>query len=433
MAEKKKILEAGTTVAKLELSTDKPTASAMQKLIAAATDPKDDCTKLSALASAISASRCGTKVNKLSHCDDHSHTGCDCSGDSPDGSDFKADIIILIDTSGSMGGAAKNVSDAAAAAIAAAKTQCPGDIRVAYMGVEGTWPSTNFSTDYLVYLKALLTPDPTFSTNLPTTQYGAEEGANAIEDLSKYYDWRPDACRAIFYISDEELDSFAPVGDTANEALAVNNAIAAANANKVSVFAHHLTYQNRGPTVLQNYKDLCNKTGGNAYFSAAPSTSEYTRILTEAICGACGVKKCEAVELPDIKPCVSISWGDSKCDCFESDDLEIVCLTICNCYSNVTFANLQAAAIFITDFAGNMVDLLPDGTPSIQITPLGPICFGDLKPCKDDKATCISREFVIRSRGAKSGPYRIQVAGLCYDVVTHYQTAECFKLEVCKD
>jgi hypothetical protein len=409
-------------------------ATSMSALLVSANSAKDDCEGLNALASSIVADRCEKKFNTLPHCEEHDHKGCDCSGGGGSGSGgFKADVIILIDTSGSMGGVAKQVSDAAVTAIATAKAKCPGDVKVTFMGVEGTWPATNFATDYLVYLKTLHNPDPVFSTDTPNTQYGQEEGANAIEDLSKYYDWRPGACRAIFYVSDEELDSISPLGDVANEALAVSKAVTAANANKVSVFAHHLTYQNRGPSVIQNYKDLCNGTGGIAYFSSAPSVAEYEKILTEAICSACGIYKCEEAELPSIKPCVSIRWGDSKCDCFESDDLETVCVTICNCYSNITFANLQAAAIFVTDMAGNLVDSLPDGTPSIQITPLGPICFGDLKPCKDDKPTCVSREFVIRSRGAKSGTYRIQIAGLCYDVVSHFKMDECFKLEVCKD
>ncbi|MEI9853026.1 MAG: hypothetical protein WDN24_21695 [Sphingomonas sp.] len=58
----------------------------------------------------------------------------------------------------------------------------------------------------------------------------------------------------------------APPGDTANEALAVSKAVAAANGNGVTVFAHHLTYQNRGPAVIANYNDLCNQTGGRALF-----------------------------------------------------------------------------------------------------------------------------------------------------------------------
>src|SRR5205814_9210632 len=55
--------------------------------------------------------------------------------------------------------------------------------------------------------------------------------------------------------------------------------------------------------------------------------------------------KCSAVELPPIKPCISVAWGDSKCDCLETDDVEIVCVTVCNCYSNVYFNDLSIGHI----------------------------------------------------------------------------------------
>jgi hypothetical protein len=393
-----------------------------------------DCDAIIARNNTLIARRCAGKANALPHAGEHVHSGCKCSGGGGDDSTlFLADLIVLIDTSGSMSGAAAQVSAAAEAAVKAAKANCNVDLRIAYMGVEGTWPGTAFTTDYLVYLKTLLNPDPVFSTDTPATQYGQEEGANAIEDLSKYYDWRPDACRAIFYISDEELDSISPLGDVANEALAVSQAVAAANANKVTVFAHHLTYQNRGPAVIQNYKDLCNLTGGKVYFSAAASEAEYKTILAEAICGSCGLPRCEAVTVPKLEPCISINWGDSKCDCFETDDTEVICVTVCNCYSNISFGNFRIASLSVTLPGGGAVPLLPDGTPSVQIVPTGPVCYGDIPPCRDDKAGCISREFVVRTRGAKGGKYEVQLTGICYDVCFHYNNRDSFVLTLCSD
>src|SRR5882757_4316891 len=74
-------------------------------------------------------------------------------------------------------------------------------------------------------------------------------------------------------------------------------------------------------------------------------------------CGgaAGGDGKCEEIKYPDISPCVSISWGDSDCDCLETDDVEILCITICNCYSNVTFENLVVGTIVVTDSTGKPV------------------------------------------------------------------------------
>jgi hypothetical protein len=373
--------------------------------------------------------RCGDKKNHLEHCDETEEAGCACGGSTGSGLAAMVDLIVLIDTSGSMGGSANAVSDAASAAIAQAKETCPTDLKVTYLGVDGTWTGTLFTTSHRTYLASA---PPPLSTDNPVGGYDPEEGANAIEDLSKYTPWRKGACRAIFYISDEELDSISPLGDVANEAAATNAAIVAANSNKVTIFAHHLTYQNRGPAVIGNYNNLCNSTGGKAFFSATASKNEYVKLLSEVICSACG-NKCKEAEIPDLKPCISIAWGESKCDCLETDDVEVLCITVCNCYSNIVFSDLSITYVFVTDASGNPVPTLPDGTPSVQIIPIGPFCFGDIPPCKDGKPGCVSRELVILTRGAKGGSYKIIVGGICYSVTNHYGFGECFLLDLCQD
>lgn len=157
----------------------------------------------------------------------------------------------------------------------------------------------------------------------------------------------------------------------------------------------------------------------------------------ERDCGCGGVtggkECCKEVKYPDIAPCVSIAWADSDCDCIETDDVEILCVTLCNCYSNVTFENVIVGTILVTDAAGRPVPNLPDGTPSIQAIPIGPICFGNIGPCKDEKATCVSREFVLRTRGAKGGAYQVHVRPICFKVCFHHQTEECFTIPICQD
>jgi hypothetical protein len=391
-----------------------------------------DCEKLIALANGLLAKRCAGKVNILPHAGEHVHTGCKCSGGGGDeAKPFLADLIVLIDTSGSMAGAAGAISAAAEAAVKAAQDHCKVDLRIAFMGVEGTWPGTVFATDYLVYLKGLPGPDPAFSTDNPPGMLGSEEGANAIEDLSKYYDWRPDACRAIFYISDEKLDSIS--SNEAGSKDAVDKAVSSAIANDVTVFAHFVNHQPEPAWVQPQYQDLCSLTGGELFVSPTPSKAEYEKILADAICGSCGKPRCQAVEAPKLEPCISVSWGDSRCDCFETDDVETVCVTVCNCYSNITFSNFRIAAAIVTGAGGAAMPLLPDGTPSVQMIPLGPVCFGDIPPCRDDKAGCISREYVIRTRGAKGGKYDIRLLGICYDVNFHYVSQDSFALTLCQD
>lgn len=143
---------------------------------------------------------------------------------------------------------------------------------------------------------------------------------------------------------------------------------------------------------------------------------------------------CVAVRLPDIKPCISVAWGDSQCDCMETDDVEILCVTVCNCYSNVTFSNLTIGQIRVTDMAGNPVPTLPDGTPSVQVVPSGPICFGDIAPCKGkNQPGCVSRELVLYTRGAIGKDYRLSFDGVCFTVSHQFQSEQCFIMKLCQD
>lgn len=143
---------------------------------------------------------------------------------------------------------------------------------------------------------------------------------------------------------------------------------------------------------------------------------------------------CSEIKFPDVHPCISVAWGDSPCDCLETDDVEVACITVCNCYSSVTFNDLSIGQISVTDLAGNPVPNLPDGTPSIQIIPSGPICFGDILPCQDrDHPSCVSRELVIYTRGAIGQKYRLVFNGICFSVCHQFQSEQCFIMELCRD
>jgi hypothetical protein len=138
--------------------------------------------------------------------------------------------------------------------------------------------------------------------------------------------------------------------------------------------------------------------------------------------------RCEPLEIPRIAPQTYIGWGDSRCDCIEGDDTEVMKLTICNPYRNLTLSNLVVHQLVVVDAAGNPVPNLPDGSSSIQLVPVGPYCFDDIVPC-----TCVTREFVLRLRGAPGGSYRILVRGICFDACFHGDEEDCFIFDVCKD
>jgi hypothetical protein len=143
---------------------------------------------------------------------------------------------------------------------------------------------------------------------------------------------------------------------------------------------------------------------------------------------------CTAVELPDIEPCISIRWGESPCDCIETDDVEILCIRVCNCYSNVIFTNLSIGHVQITDSDGSPVPVLPDGTPSVQVFPSGPISFGDIQACKGlHQPGCVSRELVILTRGAIGKSYRLSLEGICFTVSLQMQSKYCFDVPLCRD
>ncbi len=209
------------------------------------------------------------------------------------GSNFtpKVDLIVLIDNSGSMGNVANTISNAAVTAIDTALAKCPVDLRVQYFGLEGTWGGTVFNSSQRTYIESIYGTGYT----LPAADnnhrgLAQEQGANGIEDLSNLFDWRDNACKAIFYISDEELDSVNPQNDFANEDQVTLDAISAATTNGVTVFLHYVE-QGRSPNILQNYTDLASDTGGSLIYSdrghGSVTPQTYIDFMPQIICNAC--------------------------------------------------------------------------------------------------------------------------------------------------
>lgn len=386
------------------------------------------------------------KHNLLDHCDEKQES---CSCNKPTGATKKVDLVILIDSSGSMDEASVAVAAAAKDALSAAAKECPSDLRVVWLTVDGKKPGanpagdlgditsdlagTNFTQTHQQYLESIGSAGP-FKQDEPQpagdSTYPGEEGADAIADVCNFFDWRVGACKAIFYISDTKLDGY-----SAFYVAAATNATTAAISNGVVLFAHKTDNRfdpsSNSAVIKASYDNLTNPTGGSTYHGSVDK-DQYVKLLKNAICNACGAE-CKEVELPAMEPCVSIAWGDSDCDCFETDDVEVAMISICNCYSNITFSNVRISYLYVTMADGSPVPLMPDGTPSVQVIPVGPICFGDVGPCIEGGNNCVSREIVIRTRGAKSGKYRINVVGICYEVVLKQLHNTCLELELCKD
>ncbi|MCB0594698.1 MAG: hypothetical protein H6557_24835 [Lewinellaceae bacterium] len=383
-----------------------------------------------------------SKHAQLEHCEEKHAEDCPCSSPSGGaGIPTKVDLIVLIDTSGSMRTKAQAIHDAAMTALDNAKKSCNVDLVPVFLGIEGTFvfgdPEFEFDQTCRNFLinkgcdKQIADPQNT----PPAVQGYKEEGADSITDLCNCPNiWREGACRAIFYISDEPLNQGGPQGD--DDIAATQIAIAAAQANNVKVFAHLAKGSyNKNKKTQNDYKNLCYQTGGEPFidekFDSEPLVEKYERLLEKAICQACG--NCATLELPAVSPCFSVTWGDSDCDCMETNDFELLLIKACNCYSNVAFHNLMIGKLTILDSEGKEVVQLPDGTPSVEVLPSGPICFGELPPCSENTPSCKAREIVIRTRGAIAGNYQLKFENVCFDVVNSFATEQCFTLNLCKD
>jgi hypothetical protein len=142
---------------------------------------------------------------------------------------------------------------------------------------------------------------------------------------------------------------------------------------------------------------------------------------------------CRKFKSCDLTPEISVRWGDSACDCLESDDVEVLCITVCNHFSNLTYADFSIGQIIVTEMDGTPVPTLPDGSASIQLIPSGAICFGDIGPCVSGRKNCVTREVALYTRGAKGKHYRLSFDGVCFTAQHASKTEACFVLPICQD
>ncbi len=142
----------------------------------------------------------------------------------------------------------------------------------------------------------------------------------------------------------------------------------------------------------------------------------------------------------NLRPCFELRWGDSRRDEIETDDQEVLCIVASNPYANVTFKDLTVVTI-VTQLREEErlveVPKLPDGTPSVDISPSYIIYFGVLapydpalqpteppeipedpdlrdrelrrRPLTEINPAGVAREVVLLSRGARSGDYTIRL------------------------
>lgn len=199
------------------------------------------------------------------------------------------DLVVVIDSSVSMRPEAITLSNAISAAIESAKSSCPSDLKVTYLGLEGRFSDSLFDTTIRQHLTALGVAESDMrGRKRGSVEAGGaqEDGGRAIEDVSLLHNWRADAERSIFYLSDEGLEG----GDTVNkdDIEAATKAIDVATTENVRVHTY-LADSKAKPEIRQSneteFERVASSTGGQ-FFNAQDLTEGFQDMLQQVICAS---------------------------------------------------------------------------------------------------------------------------------------------------
>jgi thermitase len=113
---------------------------------------------------------------------------------------------------------------------------------------------------------------------------------------------------------------------------------------------------------------------------------------------ACTSLPCTPVDIPRLAPCFKLHWGDSLLDQIETHDTEIIYITACNPYCNVTFKGLKIIAIKIIP---NYV--LPNNEMAVELAASSLICYGTLGPSR-----CTTREYALITNNMTPGTFTLE-------------------------
>lgn len=145
-------------------------------------------------------------------------------------------------------------------------------------------------------------------------------------------------------------------------------------------------------------------------------------------CDTSDTDDCKAVEKPEISPCIKIKWGQTENSCLSGCGSYTMCITVCNCYSNIAFKNFAIGLLEVVGADGEPIEISENGKSALQIVPRGPYSFGTIEAC-----SCISREFTLNVKCPKPGKYKVKMDGICYDVCFHYDSSDCFHFDICPE
>lgn len=155
------------------------------------------------------------------------------------------------------------------------------------------------------------------------------------------------------------------------------------------------------PNLLSNPCDCPCDTGCDADINAAnlilngrAGLKQFTIVANgQTLPSSCQL----AFSNPNIAPVFTLEWGDGPLDKFESDDLEVIYITLHNPFLNLIFRDVTIFNIKITPN-----QTLPDGDDSVRIIPAVIDCFDEVQPCSS-----VSRDFALIIDHALVGTYHI--------------------------
>lgn len=211
------------------------------------------------------------------------------------------DLVVVIDTSGSMSDESADLSNQIDEAIKKALDNCPSSLRVTFLGIEGTWDGTKFDQSVSDYLISQGVKENRLQARKPFKEADGRDHAGnkedlcrAVIDVSKHFDWRDGARKAVFVLGDEGMEGGGGVLTSA--AVVKNNeAIFVAQSEKVKVYTYQGTPNDdpsnidRFPTiadrdnVTKEYVRLAEQTGGRSYIYTT-GIANFSLVLQEILC-----------------------------------------------------------------------------------------------------------------------------------------------------
>ncbi|WP_432807496.1 VWA domain-containing protein [Proteus hauseri] len=229
------------------------------------------------------------------------------------------DLVVVIDTSGSMSDESTDLSNQIDGAIQKALELCPSSLRVTFLGIEGVWDGTKFDQSVSDYLVALGVNRSSLQARKPFKEADGRDHAGnkedlcrAVIDVCKHFDWRDSARRAIFVLGDEGMEGGG--GVLTRAAMTKNReAILVAQTSGVKVHTYQgtpdarVTNVDRFPSIkakddiTKEYVLLAEQTGGRSYIYTT-GIANFLLVLQEILCDSL---------MPPVIP--NPDTGDSNC------------------------------------------------------------------------------------------------------------------------